>query len=202
MMAGPSTPMNAAHETDRLKQLARKQAEIVRSKTHRLNGQSASQIIADGGLCFVELEATSISGYIAHRSELDILPLMQKLCENGWQTCLPVVLRPASPLAFRQWRPGDEMQNGAFGIPVPKDTAETVTPHVLLVPLLSFDMMGYRLGYGGGFYDRTIASLGVKGPVVTVGMAYQDQQVKSVPRGKYDQPLDWIVTEKGPIKCG
>ncbi len=194
--------MNAKSDTDRQKQLARKQAEIIRSKAHSLNGQMASQAIADNGLSFLEQVAKTVSGYIAHRSELNILPLMQKLAENGWQTCLPVVVRPASALIFRNWRPGDQLQNGAFGIPVPVATAEIVKPDVLLVPLLSFDTMGYRLGYGGGFYDRTIASLAATGALVTVGIAYSDQQVQSVPRGRHDQPLDWIVTEKGPIKCG
>ena len=91
---------------------------------------------------------------------------------------------------------------GKWNIPVPPETADVVEPDVLLVPLLAFDAEGFRLGYGGGFYDRTIERLRSIKPVVTIGVAYAAQQVDKVVRGEHDERLDWILTEAGAIKMG
>ena len=89
---------------------------------------------------------------------------------------------------------------GRFGIPVPHAASDELLPDVLLVPMLAFDRAGFRLGYGGGFYDRTVAWLRQVKPIVAVGIAYAAQEVAAVPRGRYDQPLDWIVTEVGAFQ--
>jgi 5-formyltetrahydrofolate cyclo-ligase len=121
---------------------------------------------------------------------------------DGFKTCVPVVVQLASPLEFRAWVPGEETVPGRWNIPVPPETAKVVEPDVLLVPLLAFDAAGFRLGYGGGFYDRTIERLRAIKPVLTVGVAYAGQQVDKVVRGAHDERLDWILTEAGAMKTG
>lgn len=141
-----------------------------------------------------------VSGYHAMGDEADPLPSLLALAAGGHDLCLPVTPRRGLPLSFRLWRPGDGLEPGVWGIPVPPVTAPEVEPAVLLVPLLAFDRAGYRLGYGGGYYDRTLAGLREKGPVLAIGIAYAAQQVDRVPREATDQRLDWIVTEKGAIR--
>ena len=140
---------------------------------------------------------TVVSGYWPVGEELDCRPLLHRLIVGGCVIGLPVVVAPGAPLTFRAWAPGAPMQAGAKGIPVPAGDAAAVSPSVLVVPLLAFDRSGYRLGYGGGYYDRTLAALRDSGrPVVAVGFAYAAQQVAAVPHTAADQRLDWIVTER------
>ena len=91
---------------------------------------------------------------------------------------------------------------GVWGIPRPTDDAPLLEPDVLLVPLMAFDRRGYRLGYGGGFYDRTLDVLRSKKTIVAIGVAYSAQQVDSVPHDSHDHSLDFIMTEKGVFACG
>ncbi|VAV90614.1 5-formyltetrahydrofolate cyclo-ligase [hydrothermal vent metagenome] len=143
-----------------------------------------------------------MSGFIPYRSEIDITGLLKVLAAKGCITCLPIVTEPGQPLIFRQWQPGDQTEAGAWNIPVPLPTASLIEPDILLVPLLAFDQTGYRLGYGGGFYDRTISQLKKTKNIITIGVAYSAQQITNVPKDQHDQQLSWILTEKGPIKCG
>lgn len=124
------------------------------------------------------------------------------LGNNGWITALPVVIAKGEPLQFRSWQAGEPLIEGNFGIETPPETAVNVFPDVLLVPMLAFDRQGYRLGYGGGFYDRTIAKLRKLKPVTAIGVAYAAQEMLDLPSGEHDEPLDWILTEKGQMKCG
>lgn len=109
---------------------------------------------------------------------------------------LPVVVQRGQPLEFRQWLPGDELIKGDFNIPRPCDSSPIIQPDILIVPLAAFDAQGRRLGYGGGFYDRTLAAFRALKPVVSIGFAFAAQEVPEVPTGPYDQLLDAIVTEK------
>jgi len=127
--------------------------------------------------------------------------LMDVLANNGHTTCLPIVVGDNQPLIFRKWQPGDNTEPGAWNIPVPLQSAEPVEPDIMLVPLLAFDRRGFRLGYGGGFYDRTISKYRLSKAVITIGVAYAAQEIDQVPINQYDQQLDWVLTEKGPIKC-
>lgn len=140
--------------------------------------------------------ASPVACYLAVRGEIDPMPLMHALRGEELDTCLPVVTAPEEPLAFHRWHPGAPLENGAYRIRVPI-RGETVTPRALIVPLLSFDKQGYRLGYGGGFYDRTIAQLREAGPILTIGLAFAAQQVELLPRGTHDMPLDCVATERG-----
>ena len=134
-----------------------------------------------------------IGGYWPIGDEIDVLPLLAALHDRGVALALPVVAAPGQPLSFRAWRPGDEMTPGAHGISVPLPSAATVVPNLLIVPLLAFDAQGWRLGYGAGYYDRTLERLG--DDATSVGVAYAAQRVERVPRDAGDRPLDAVVTE-------
>ena len=148
-----------------------------------------------------------VAAYWAVRDELATQPLLACLNDSAVATCLPVVAQTAAPLVFRQWRPGAPMINGVHDIPVPDESAAEAVPAVLVVPMLAFDAAGYRLGYGGGYYDRTLQALrgkggegGEGGEVLAVGFAYEEQEMDDVPHDHLDQPLDWVVTERGARK--
>jgi len=143
---------------------------------------------------------TVIAGYMPIGSELDPQSLMRRLSARGTVLCLPDVATPAAPLVFRRWDIGEELQSGAYGIQVPGHTAEPVSPDLLLVPMLAFDRRGHRLGYGGGFYDRTIAELRVHKQIVTVGLAFSGQVRDDLPVDAHDMRLDWIVTESAALR--
>ncbi len=140
---------------------------------------------------------TAVSGYWPIGDELDCRPLLHRLVAAGSVVGLPVVVARRAPLAFRAWTPGAAMAAGVLAIPVPAGDAAAVVPSVLIVPLLAFDRSGYRLGYGGGYYDRTLAALRASGgPVLAVGYGFAAQEVAAVPHDDTDQRLDWIVTER------
>lgn len=139
-----------------------------------------------------------IAGYFPFRSEFDVLPLLRVLHETGRALALPVVTGRGQKLLFRRYRPGDPMTMNALGIPEPAATAATVAPSHLLMPLLAFDDLGYRLGYGGGYYDRTLTALREAGHrPATIGIGFEAQRVAEVPRALGDQSLELVATERG-----
>lgn len=143
------------------------------------------------------------AGYWPLGSELDVRPLLLHLHEGGRTVALPVSGPKGTPLIFRAWGPETALCEGRFGIREPDHGAPEVVPAVLFVPLLAFDRRGHRLGYGAGYYDRTLAGLrAAGGAVLAVGIGFAGQEVDAVPHGPYDQPLDWIVTERFSIKVG
>ena len=135
-----------------------------------------------------------LAGYAPIGSEIDPTPALRAMAADG-PVCLPVVEGPDRPLRFRAWTPGCEMVDGPFGAPVPA-SGDWLVPEVLIVPLLAFDRRGGRLGYGGGFYDRTLAALRRAGPVTAIGFAYALQEDAGLPLEATDAPLDLIVTER------
>jgi 5-formyltetrahydrofolate cyclo-ligase len=142
----------------------------------------------------LEAEAGSVlSGYMPMRSEIDPLPAM---ATHRGPVCVPVIEGKGLPLRFRAWTPGAVMVEGPFKALIPAD-GDWLEPEVLIVPLLAFDARGYRLGYGGGFYDRTLEGLRARGPVLAVGYAFAAQEVDAVPVDAFDQRLDAVVTERG-----
>jgi 5-formyltetrahydrofolate cyclo-ligase len=134
-----------------------------------------------------------LAGYMAMRTEIDPLPVMA-----GWAgpVGVPVIAGAGLPLTFRRWTPDAAMVEGPFGAKIPEAGADVI-PEVLIVPLVAFDARGFRLGYGGGFYDRTLEGLRSRGPVVAVGFAYGAQEAEALPLEPTDQRLDAIVTEAG-----
>lgn len=142
----------------------------------------------------------ALSGYWPLPGEMDVRPALAHYHAEGHQIGLPVVVGKNLPLIFRRWNPAVELVQGSFRVMTPPAEAPEVRPSILLVPLLAFDPEGYRLGYGGGFYDRTLAKLRTEAHAVAVGVAYAVQEVPVVPRGPFDQPLDYIVTERAVFK--
>ncbi|MCY4591351.1 MAG: 5-formyltetrahydrofolate cyclo-ligase [Alphaproteobacteria bacterium] len=145
---------------------------------------------------------TAVSAFWPFRSEPDTRPLMHALVARGSTVLLPVVAGRGRPLAFRVWRPGDVLEPDGFGVQVPGPGARAGVPDWLLVPLLAWDTDRYRLGYGGGFYDITLANLRASRHVRAIGIAYDGQRVDRVPRGPLDEQLDAIVTERRIITQG
>jgi 5-formyltetrahydrofolate cyclo-ligase len=143
----------------------------------------------------IPAEAT-VSGYWPLRDELDPRPILSALAARGQRLCLPVVVESGAALVFRGWRPDMSLEPAAFGTQVPGADCPVLEPDILLVPLLAFDRRGHRLGYGGGFYDRTLAGLRGRRPVLAVGLAFAAQEVDEVPVEAGDQPLDRVVTER------
>ena len=139
---------------------------------------------------------TVVSGFWPMAEELDIRPLMIELHNQGCQLALPVVVAKRQPLVFRAWRPGDPLEAGVFGTLHPSPKREVVEPDALIVPLLACDEEGWRLGYGGGFYDRTLEALRAKKKITAVGVGFNDQLMPEVPHGPSDQRLDWLLTDK------
>jgi 5-formyltetrahydrofolate cyclo-ligase len=145
--------------------------------------------------------ALVVSGFASLPEELNVWPLLRRLHGEGFALALPIVEGKGLPLVFRAWAPGDEMGKGVWDIPQPMPDKPVVEPDILLVPLLAFDRQGWRLGYGGGFYDRTLRGLRSKKAITAVGLAFDGQQVDAVPHLDYDQRLDWVLTPSGPIRC-
>jgi 5-formyltetrahydrofolate cyclo-ligase len=137
-----------------------------------------------------------VSGFWPIKDEIDIRPLLIELFNVGCQLALPVVQGRGKPLLFRAWRPGDPLEAGVFGTLQPSARRETLEPDALIVPLLACDEEGWRLGYGGGFYDRTLGGLRARRNVTAVGVAFNAQLVPEVPHGPDDQRLDWLLTDK------
>lgn len=135
-----------------------------------------------------------ISFYWPIRTEIDPRPAMRAMA-GIQKVCLPVT-HGLGPLTFREWREGAPLETDGFGVQTPDASAPDVTPKTLVVPLLAFDLMCHRLGYGAGHYDKTIAVLKSKGPITTIGLAYNAQNIETMlPVEPTDQRLDMIITE-------
>lgn len=160
--------------------------------------EGAAQAVAEAFFLKVPIAPAAIlSVYWPIRDELDSRALMNQAGEVGHTVALPVVGERGGGLTFRVWTPGMDLIGGPFGTSEPSPTAPAVRPDVLVLPLLAFDSQGYRLGYGGGYYDRTVRALRRAGSApLVVGIAYAAQEVETVPRGARDERLDWIVTER------
>ncbi len=173
-----------------IKALARTAAFARRAGAFAAGQGQAAEILAD----FLAPHAGKVlSGYMPMRTEINPLPAM---AAHQGPVGVPVILGKGQPLRFREWSPGVRMVEGAFKAMIPEEGA-WVEPQVLIVPLLAYDARGYRLGYGGGFYDRTLEGLRARHPVLAVGFAFSAQEVEEVPTDGFDQQLDAIVTEKG-----
>jgi 5-formyltetrahydrofolate cyclo-ligase len=143
---------------------------------------------------FPELANALVGFYWPIRGEIGLHGLVRRLVEQGARAALPVVVEKGRPLEFRAWRPGAPLERGVWNIPIPA-TREVVRPTALLVPLVGFDAQGYRLGYGGGYYDRTLAAMSPK--PLTIGIGYELGRLATIHPQPHDIPMDAIVTEAG-----
>ena len=181
-----------------LRERLRQQALQARAQAARRGGEEAALRLMEHGLALLEtLPGKVVAGYVPVRDEADIMPLLHALHARDYTLALPVVERRDAPLTFRRWRPGEALERGAYGIPAPAAGASPVTPDIVLVPLVAFDNFGHRLGYGGGYYDRTLAALRAVRPVHAIGCAHAAQEVERIPALPTDARLDWLLTEEG-----
>lgn len=134
----------------------------------------------------------SIAWYWPFKGEFDGRALMRELHASGSTILLPAVVEPRSPLEFRRWGPGEPMVHGVYKIPVPK-ARDVRTPHVVIAPLVGFDGAGYRLGFGGGYYDRTLATL--SSTILIIGVGYELSRLGTIYPQAHDIPMHIIVTE-------
>ncbi len=176
---------------DDVKKEARKAAFAARKEAKGAVDEDAARAILAGVLD--PHDGCTLSGYLPIRTEIDPVPVMA-----GWtgNVGVPVIGAAGEPLSFSRWRPDAELVEGPFGAMVPRQWLPVV-PEVLIVPLLAFSEEGYRLGYGGGFYDRTLEKLRAEGPVFAVGFAFEAQLMEDLPLEPTDQRLDAVVTEAG-----
>lgn len=193
--------MTALSATD-LKKDMRRTAKLARAQAFERAGAEAAAAVARHGIAFAGKSAPAVvSGFLAIGEEIDPTPLMVRLAAEGYRLALPVMEGKGKPLVFRAWQPGDELAETMWGIREPLPAAETLEPDIVLGPLLAFDTTGYRLGYGGGFYDRTLARLRALKSIVSIGIAFDEQRVDAVPHVDYDERLDWVLTPSGALKC-
>ena len=184
------------------KSAERNRARARRAAAHAKHGARAGEQLALHGLEFLAVEPRAIvSGFFAIRDEIDPAPLLGRLAARGHPLCLPVMQGKDQPLVFRAWAPGDDMASATWGIAEPLPSRSEYQPDVVLVPLLAFDAQGYRLGYGGGFYDRSLQRLRKLKPIVAVGIGYDELKIDEVPHLDYDEPVDWVLTPSGPLRC-
>jgi len=144
------------------------------------------------------LRGRVVSGYMPFRGEPDLRSWLEGVWTAGGRCALPVVVRKAAPLVFRLWRRGEPLTPGIWNIPVPATGAEVV-PDVVIAPLVGFSRDGYRLGYGGGFFDRTLAALAPR--PLTIGVGYAAQQLATIFPQPHDIPLRALVTERETLRC-
>jgi 5-formyltetrahydrofolate cyclo-ligase len=193
--------MDEAADKQRLRAAARKLRAAAQAEdaANRLAEQMADAFLAAFSSLIGPTGHRVVAGYWPLGSELDVRPLLMRLAAVGIDIALPVTRAADLPLEFRRWRPGDTLEQGAHGVLQPGPAAPVVTPTLLLVPLLAFDADGWRLGYGAGYYDRTLAELRrrlLDTPPLAIGIAYAIQEMESLPRHAGDQQLDAVVTER------
>lgn len=156
----------------------------------------AARAVADHFFKAVELKPSDIvAGYWRIKDEMDCQPILIRLMDSFQPVCLPVVLGDELPLELRLWEQGAPLYEAGFGTLAPSELSPQVEPDVIVMPLLGFDKRGTRLGYGGGYYDRTLEKLSKRPRLV--GIAFAAQELDTIPREAHDVPLDVIVTEAG-----
>jgi 5-formyltetrahydrofolate cyclo-ligase len=163
----------------------------------------AADAVAAHGLGFLRLpqKPCVVSGFSSLPDEFRAWPLLRRLHGEGYALAMPVMQGKGLPLVFRAWAPGDAMDKAVWGIAEPKADKPVLEPDIVLVPLLAFDAPGWRLGYGGGYYDRTLRGLRARKSIVAIGLAYDESQVDAVPHLDYDERLDWVLRPSGPLRC-
>ncbi|MBS0247616.1 MAG: 5-formyltetrahydrofolate cyclo-ligase [Proteobacteria bacterium] len=161
--------------------------------------QAAAETLAARGLPAAVTAGVIVSGFMPMKTEINPLPLLRKLADQGAQLALPCIDGRGKPLIMRAYRFGDAFKSGQWGIREPMPEAPEVKPDILLVPLVCFDRAGQRIGYGAGYYDRTIAKLRAFKSITTIGIAFAVQEIPQVPASEHDQRLDFVLTEKETI---
>jgi len=161
--------------------------------------QRGAEIVAERPFPIPLPKGAIVSGFMPMRTEINPLPLMRKLASEGAQLALPVIQGRSKPLLMRAWSFGSALEARQWGIKEPLDDAPVVDPDILLVPLACFDRLGHRIGYGAGYFDKTIRALRGKKRVTAVGLAFAAQEIERVPATDFDERLDLVLTEREVI---
>jgi 5-formyltetrahydrofolate cyclo-ligase len=158
-----------------------------RAKAARAIAAHALPVELPPGVC--------IAGFSTIRSEIDVAPLMRSLAARGALLALPVVAGQDQPLIFRRWTEETRLVRGPYGIFEPSPEADEAEPDIVLVPLAAFDRAGHRIGYGGGYYDRTLERLRKLKKITAIGVGFSVQEIAAVPSSDHDARLDLVLTE-------
>ena len=177
----------------------RRQALARRDALPAAERQQAAETIAARAFPVAIAPGVIVAGFMPMKSEINPLPLLRALADAGARLALPVVAGRGKPLIMRAWGIGEPLGAGVWGIREPEPAAPEVAPDILIVPLLAFDRAGQRVGYGAGYYDRTIAALRARQPVLAIGLAFAAQEIAAVPATPHDAPLDLVLTEREVI---
>lgn len=181
------------------KQALRAKMKAVRDELSARNPDAGKTLADKFPMKLLERYGPNVSAYWPIGSEIDPLPLIRRLKNEGdANLCLPRVEADES-MTFRAWAPGNELEDRPFGLREPLETASDLTPTLVLTPLLAFDRKGNRLGYGKGHYDRALTRLRENGRVFVCGLAFFGQELEQIPAEPHDIPLDWVMTERGSI---
>jgi 5-formyltetrahydrofolate cyclo-ligase len=160
---------------------------------------AAAQALAQHATRFEVGPGCIVAGFSAIRTEIDPSALMEALCARGAALALPVAVGRGEPLVFRAWTKDTVLVRGLYGILEPSSDAEEVEPDIVLVPLAAFDRRGHRLGYGGGYYDRTLQAMRRSKRITAAGLAFSVQEIGELPADAHDEPLDLVLTERDVI---
>jgi 5-formyltetrahydrofolate cyclo-ligase len=161
--------------------------------------QRAAEVLATRTFPIAVPQGAVVSGFMPMRTEINPLPLMRRLAAAGAQLALPVIQGRGKPLLMRAWSFGAPLEARQWGIKEPLDAAPIVEPDILLVPLACFDRTGHRIGYGAGYFDKTIRALRAKKRVSAIGLAFAAQEIPRVPATDFDERLDLVLTEREVI---
>ena len=184
------------------KETMRRSMVAMRKRVFDEAGEAAAQAVVSFagalmGLSNAPSKAKRVAIYLPMGGEMNPLPLAQNLRADGHEICLPVCIDDDAPMLFRRYKKRAALLPDAMGIPAPRATARTVTPHIVICPLLAFDAAGNRLGRGGGFYDRSLADLRAKTDCRFVGLAFDEQKVDKCPVAPHDEALHGVLTPSG-----
>ncbi len=174
----------------------RRAALNARRKVHSARAILAASALTERLCAELECDGKTIAGYWPLGDEIDCRPALEKFVSQGIEVALPVVAGQGQVLIFRNWTPGEPLETGPFGTSHPAANAPMCSPDILLLPLVAFDNIGQRLGYGAGYYDRTLAELRNRSQVLAIGIAYDEQEIEPIPAGRHDQRLDAVVTDQ------
>ncbi|MGB8276711.1 MAG: 5-formyltetrahydrofolate cyclo-ligase [Methylovirgula sp.] len=180
----------------------RSQALARRGLITEVESRAFAQRLAKIGAGIVaEKKVSIVSAFWSIGDEPSTFPLLENLARQGVETALPVMQGRRAPLLFRLWKEGEPLSEAKWGIKQPLPGAREVLPDLLFVPLAAYDRAGNRLGYGAGYYDRTLAKLRATKPVTAIGVAYGIQEMQEIPAEAYDEKLDYVLTDHEWIIC-
>ncbi|MEE2877788.1 MAG: 5-formyltetrahydrofolate cyclo-ligase [Pseudomonadota bacterium] len=176
----------------------RAELKVLREELNARNPDAGETIASKFPIKLLERYGPVVAGYWPMGSEVDPRPLMAKLTQAGAHLALPYI-DTNEQMSFRAWSQGDSLVKGPFGLQQPAENASAVSPTLILLPLLAFDKVGNRIGYGKGYYDRALEALRDEGRVFACGVGFHAQMLDHLPTDPHDQPLDWAITERGSV---